>query len=309
MATSVDTDMNKKSVQSEKGETLPLVVIVGPTASGKSATAVRIAKEFNGEIICADSRTIYKYMNIGTAKPSAQDQAEVPHWGLDLVEPDGSFTAADFKFYAQQKISEIRSRGHLPMLVGGTGLYVDGVIFDYEFAPAQPELREKLEELSLEELYDYCKNNNITLPENEQNKRYVIREIERKNTSGKRLNEPMPNTLVVGIATDRDVLRARIAQRSEQLFQTGMVEEAKMLGEKYGWDSEAMTGNIYPLVKQFLDGDLSETELKEKFITADWRLAKRQLTWLKRNQFIHWASLDDAYLYIKKRLLVPTESE
>lgn len=302
MATPLDVHMNNKSVQFEKGNTLPLVVIVGPTASGKSATAMRIAREFNGEIICADSRTVYKNMDIGTAKPNAQDQAEVSHWGIDLVEPGESFTAADFKFYAQQKIAEIRSRGHLPMLVGGTGLYVDGVIFDYEFAPAQPVLRKMLEELSLEELHEYCKNNNVTLPENEQNKRYVIREIERQNASGKRLNEPTPNTLVVGIATNRDILRARIEARSEQLFETGMVEEAKMLGEKYGWDSEAMTGNIYPLVKQFLDGDLSETELKEKFITADWRLAKRQLTWLKRNQFIHWASLDNAYEYIKEQL-------
>lgn len=309
MATSVDIPVNKKSVQFEKGKALPLVVIVGPTASGKSATAMRIAKEFNGEIICADSRTIYKYMSIGTAKPSVQDQAEVPHWGLDLVEPGESFTAADFKVYAQKKIDEIRSRGHLPMLVGGTGLYVDGVIFDYEFAPAQPELRKMLEKLSLAELHKYCKNNNVTLPENEQNKRYVIREIERQNTSGKRLNEPTPNTLVVGIATDRDILRARIEARSEQLFETGMIEEAKMLGEKYGWDSEAMTGNIYPLVKQLLDGDLSETELKEKFITADWRLAKRQLTWLKRNQFIHWFELDAAYEYIKKQLSLPAESE
>jgi tRNA dimethylallyltransferase len=305
--------MNKKSVQYSTPvkpiELLPLVVIVGPTASGKSATAMRIAREFNGEIICADSRTIYTGMDIGTAKPSTQDQAEVPHWGLDLVQPGEPFTAADFKKYALKKIEEIRTRGHLPMLVGGTGLYVDGVIFDYEFVEPNLELRKSLEALSLDELKKYCANNNVSLPENQQNRRYVIREIERQNVSGKRLLEPIANTLVVGIATERDVLRTRIKSRSEQLFENGMVEEAKILGEKYGWDSEAMTGNIYKLVKQFLNNEFDEAELRQRFFYADWQLAKRQLTWLKRNQFIHWAELDEAYEYIKKQLSLPTESE
>jgi len=310
MATSIDSEMNKKSVQKSnhynRGDELPLVVIVGPTASGKSATAMHIAEKFNGEIICADSRTIYKGMDIGTAKPTQEDRHRVPHWGLDLVEPGESFTAADFKYYAQQTVEEIRQRGHLPIIVGGTGLYVDGVIFDYEFALTDPKLREELEALSLEELITYCVDNNVSLPENQQNRRYVIRAIERKNISVKRLHEPIANCIIVGITTNRDELRARIAARAEQLFQTGMVEEATLLGKKYGWDSQAMTGNIYRLVKQYLDGEFDEQELKQRFINSDWQLAKRQLTWLKRNQFIHWKSLDDAYLFIKEQLNTPT---
>lgn len=302
MATPVNNGMNKKSTQVVPLSELPLIVIVGPTASGKSATAMRIAKEFGGEIICADSRTVYKYMDIGTAKPSVQDREEVPHFGLDLVEPGEVFTASDFKKYALQKIKDIRGRGHIPILVGGTGLYVDGVIFDYEFGKPEPELRKMLETLSLEELKNYCSNNNINLPENENNRRYVIRAIEQKSINNKRLMVPIPNTLVVGIATNRDELRARIAARSEQLFETGMVEEAIKLGKKYGWNSEAMTGNIYKLVKQFLDGEFDEAELKQRFITSDWQLAKRQLTWLKRNPFIHWLSLHDAYLFIHEEL-------
>lgn len=309
MATPVNNGMNKKVIHHVDAAKLPLVVIVGPTASGKSATAMMIAKEFNGEIICADSRTIYKNLDIGTAKPTEQDQAEVPHWGLDIVEPGESFTAADFKEYATQKVEEIRNRGHLPLLVGGTGLYVDGVIFDYEFMKADPKRRAELEALSLEELKEYCANNNITLPENQQNRRYVIRAIERKNISGKRLFEPIPNTLVVGIATSRDELKARIIARAEQLFETGMVEEAKKVGKKYGWNSEAMTGNIYRLVKQFLDGEFDEEGLKERFVTSDWQLAKRQLTWLKRNPFIVWKTLDDAYTYIKEQLSRTEKSE
>ncbi len=301
--------MNKKVIQSTSNTNAPLVVVVGPTASGKSATAMRIAEEFNGEIICADSRTIYTGMDIGTAKPSIEDQSRVRHWGIDLVEPGNTFTAADFKYYAQQAIADIRSRGKTPMIVGGTGLYVDGVIFDYEFVDSQPEVRKSLESLSLDELITYCIDNNISLPENQQNRRYVVRAIERKNISGKRLNTLIPNTLVVGIATDRDELKRRITIRSEQLFENGMVEEAKKLGKKYGWESEAMTGNIYKLVRRFMDGEFTGAELKQRFITSDWQLAKRQLTWLKRNQFIHWASLDEAYAYIKKQLKSPAESE
>lgn len=292
-----------------RGDELPLVVIVGPTASGKSATAMRIAEEFNGEIICADSRTVYKGMDIGTAKPSAADRRKVPHWGLDIVEPGVPFTAADFKYFAQQKIHEIRTRGHVPMVVGGTGLYVDGLIFDYQFGEKQPELRVELETKSLEELIEYCKNNNISLPENQQNRRYVIRAIEQKSINDKRLNEPIENTLVVGIATNRDELRSRITARSEQLFEQGMVEEAKLLGEKYGWNSEAMTGNVYRLTKYYLDGEFDESELKKRFVISDWQLAKRQLTWLKRNPFIVWKSLDDAYLYIKQQLQDAMKSE
>jgi tRNA dimethylallyltransferase len=311
MATPVNKPLSTKNVHAKnpkKATLLPLVVVVGPTASGKSATALRIAMEFGGEIICADSRTVYKNMDIGTAKPSAEDQAKVPHWGLDLVVPGEVFTAADFKKYALQKIDEIRARGHIPMLVGGTGLYVDGVIFDYEFGKPQPELRKKLEALSDEDLKEYCYNNNVELPENANNRRYVIRAIEQKNINNKRVHEPIPHTIIVGITTNKDELRQRIEARAEQLFENGMVSEAKKVGEMYGWNSEAMTGNIYKLVKQFLDGELTETQLKQKNITADWRLAKRQITWLKRNPYIHWLQLDDAYSYLKKELTPSQQS-
>ena len=281
---------------------LPLVVIVGPTASGKSALAIELAQQFDGEIICADSRTIYKHMDIGTAKPSQEDQALVPHWGIDLIEPGESFTAADYKKYALRKATEIRERGHVPFMVGGTGLYVDGVIFDYEFGEPQPELRKQLEELTLEELKEYCAINNVVLPENENNRRYVIRTIEQKSITNKRLRSPIDNILIVGIATDRTELRSRIASRAEQLFNDGMLEEALELAEKYGWDNEAMTGNIYKLAHKFADGEMTLDELKMKNTTADWRLAKRQLTYLKRNPYIHWARLDEAGEYIKSSL-------
>lgn len=284
-------------------DSLPLIVIVGPTASGKTGLAIDLAEQFGGEIISADSRAIYKGMDIGTAKPSAEEQARAPHWGLDVVEPGESFTAADFKSYAQQKIIEIRSRGHVPFLVGGTGLYIDAVVFDYQFGPvADPTTREKLEAMTIEELHIYCNKHNIILPENEHNKRYVVRAIERAGTADSRRTEPISTSVIVGIATDREVLRERINGRAEQLFKDGVVAEATMLGKKYGWESEAMTGNIYPLIRQYINHELSLDDVKQRFVTLDWRLAKRQLTWLKRNPYITWLLLDEAYQYLAQTL-------
>jgi len=287
-------------------ETKPLVVIVGPTASGKTSLAIELAAQVNGEIICADSRTVYKEMNIGTAKPSVADQKKVPHWAIDLVYPNESFNVADFKAYADQKIAEIRSRRHIPFLVGGTGLYVDAVIFDYQFGgKANTDQRQLLESMSLDELYIYCNKNNIKLPENYKNKRYVIRAIEQKSINNKRRTQPMDNTIVVGIATNPATLRTRIKNRSEQLFDYGVVDEAKMLGEKYGWSHESMTGNIYLVCHKYLEGELTLDEAKEKSVTHDWRLAKRQQTWLRRNPFIEWLPLDRA----RERLLSLLASE
>ena len=282
---------------------LPLVVIAGPTASGKTTLAIEVAEAFGGEIICADSRTVYKGMDIGTAKPTSIEQARVPHWGLDLVEPDKRFTAADFKLYANDKIGEIRSRGHIPFLVGGTGLYVDAVLFDYEFGPVVDlKQREMLESMSLLELHEYCERNNVKLPDNDRNKRYVIRAIEQKCINSKRRHGPIGNSIIVGIATDKLILRKRIEDRVEQLFEDGVVEEATLLGEKYTWDSEAMTGNIYRILRTYLNGQLSLKESMDKNIISDWRLAKRQLTWLRRNPYIKWGTLEETREYLFRAL-------
>lgn len=278
---------------------LPLIVIVGPTASGKTGLAVKLAKRFNGEVISADSRAIYTGMDIGTAKPSAEERDGVVHWGFDLVDPGRRFTAADFKDYAEKKIADIRQRGKIPIVAGGTGLYVDSILFDYQFGRVgDEEQRRNLELLSIEQLHDYCVKNNIMLPENAQNKRYVIRAIEQNGINHKRREKIIDNTIVVGIATDRDQLRAKIRLRAEQMLTNGVVEEATLLGEKYGWESEAMTGNIYPLVSLYLSGRLSGEEMIDKFTTLDWRLAKRQLTWLKRNPYIYWGNSEQLQEYI-----------
>jgi len=281
----------------------PLVVIVGPTASGKTTLAIEISEQFDGEIICADSRTVYKGTDIGTAKPTDGEKKRVPHWGLDLVNPGDYFSVADFKLYAQKKIEEIRSRGKIPFLVGGTGLYIDAILFDYKFGEkADISKRRLLNAMTLDQLHGYCNKNNILLPENKQNKRYVVRTIERNGIVNSKMSNPIDNSIIVGITTEKTVLRTRIDSRIEQLFDNGVVDEAKKLGEKYGWDNEALKGNVYPLAHSYLLGDMTLSNMKIKLATIDWRLAKRQLTWLKRNPFIKWMSIDQAKLYLSDQL-------
>ena len=285
---------------------LPLVVIVGPTASGKTALAIKLARRFNGEIICADSRTVYKGLDIGTAKPTAEERALVPHWGLDLVEPGERFTAADFQSYATRKIDEIRSRHHVPFIVGGTGLYVDSILFKYQFGNQVDEAQHgRYEYMDLPALRDYCIEHNIEIPENSKNKRRLIRAIEQGGVNRRRELYPVENSYIVGISTDREVLKERIRNRAEHIFDNSVVEEATIVGKKYGWDNEAMTGNIYPLLKLYLENVITLAEAIDIFTTKDWRLAKRQLTWFKRNPYIKWYTLTEAERYISRLLAEP----
>lgn len=281
------------------------MAIVGPTASGKTALAIQLAKRFGGEIICADSRTVYRGLDIGTAKPTIEERAAVPHWAVDLVDPGDRFTVVNFQRYAYEKINEIRKRGRIPFIVGGTGLYIDAVMYRFSFPvvdQVSQALRKKLETQDLESLYIYCEKNNIKLPENSKNKRYVINAIVRNEHNYNRKKFLDPGSFIVGITTEKQVLRQRIRDRADQIISVGAIAEAENVAAKYGWASEAMTGNAYPLIHQYLQGSLTLVELKNKFEIADWRLAKRQLTWFKRNGDIHWCNLDEAYTNCARRL-------
>lgn len=279
----------------------PLIVIVGPTASGKTALAIELAKKHGGEIICADSRTVFREMDIGTAKPSEIEREGIPHWGLDLAEPGDRFTAAAFQNYATSHIQDIRARGRVPIVVGGTGLYVDGLIFDYNF-PDEPSLdqRSRFESMNSGELYEYCVENGIELPINDKNKRHLVRAALSEGLDYGRRETIVPETYVFGLAVDKPVLLERMRGRSEQMFEMGVVEEAKGLGDKYGWDSEAMIGNIYPLIRRYLDGGATKEQVIENFEYRDWQLAKRQMTWFRRNPFILWGNTRDISLRIEQ---------
>lgn len=266
----------------------PLIVIVGETASGKTALAIEIAQKFNGEIICADSRTIYKGMDIGTAKPTEEEKQGIPHYLLDVVTPDQKYSAAEFKKAAVKKIEEILGRGKLPVMVGGSGLYVDAVLFDYEFLPANPIVRAELEKLNLEQLQVRAREIGINEREvNFKNPRHLSRAIENKKVlkNKQRLRD---NTLVIGLSLQRDVLQDRIEKRVDKMITDGLIEEVKTLGECYGWDNEAMSGIGYRFIGEYLRGEIDLAEAKRRFVQGDLSLAKRQRTWFKRNKNIHW---------------------
>lgn len=282
---------------------VPLIVITGPTASGKSGLALELAQKYDGEIICADSRTVYKGMDIGTAKPSAKERSQIPHHLLDVVEPNERFTAADFQRLSRTAIDDIRRRGKVPFLVGGTGLYIDGIILDFEFgADVDPQKHKLLEEKSVEELASLIKELQITMPTNMLNKRHLIRAIELNGSKSNARLEPIDNTYVVSIATDKTILEERIRSRADEMFSSGVVEEARKLAEEYGWESEAMTGNIYPILHEVIEGRMTTEQAKELFVIRDRQLAKRQITWLKRHSYIHWYDIDEARQEISKLL-------
>lgn len=281
-----------------------LIAIVGPTASGKTSLAISIAEQYNGEIICADSRTVYKGMDIGTAKPTIEEQTQVRHWGLDLVHPNERFSVADFQKYAHEAIADIQSRGKLALLVGGTGLYVDAVMYNFTFSPvANKTLHSKFEKMTAEQLINYCIEYNIKLPKNHLNKRHLVAAIERKNVDSINKTTLKHNHYIVGIATRMNDLRTRINTRTEHIFNSNIENEATMLGKKYGWNSEAMTGNVYPLIKKHLEKTMSLEEVKARFSTLDYQLAKRQMTWFRRNPDIMWMDNAGASTYIQSLLV------
>lgn len=280
----------------------PLVVITGPTASGKTSLAIELAAQYGGEIICADSRTVYRGMDIGTAKPTKVEQAEVKHWGLDLVDPGGKFTVVDFQKYAKSKIDEIRISNKIPFLVGGTGLYIDSVVLDYQFPKHSADNRSKYNSWTVDQLNQYCLDNNIQLPLNNLNKRHLINAISRNNKPGRKREVPVKNCVVVGISTEKSQLNQRIEDRTNQIFSSKFLEEAQILSEKYGWDNEAMTGNIYPLARGILEKKITIDDARTRFITLDRRLAKRQLTWMRSKSYITWKTLPEARKYLARLL-------
>ena len=277
---------------------LPLIVILGPTASGKTGYAINLAQRIDGEIICADSRTVYRGMDVGTAKPTKHEREIVLHWALDLVEPDQRFTLYDFQQYAYSKIAEIRGRGHVPMLVGGTGLYIDSVIYHYgltketEFDTAR---RGKLEQMSVAELVNHATSRQIELSKDTLNKRRLVRAIEQGGVN-KKCTQLDDNTVVVGIETDMNKLSVRSRMRSAQMLADGLIDETKRLLAKYG-SVEPLRRIAYGVVWKYLDGEITDTdELIDKMTTADRHLVKKQLTWwrsARRAGDIMWRTLDE----------------
>lgn len=266
-----------------------LIVIIGETASGKSGLAMRLAERFDGELICADSWTVRRGVDIGTAKPSAEERARVPHHLLDVVEPCGDFTAAVFKQLACDAIEDISGRGKLPIMVGGTGLYIDSMLYDYDFLPAgDRSARKALNDLDIPELLALIKKRGIELGDvDTRNKRRLIRLIE---TGGARPSRQAmrANTYVMGLRVPREELKQRIIARTDAMLAAGLEGEVRSLVEQNGWSCEALKGVGYAQWRGYFEGSETLAETRAKIIKATLDLAKRQRTWFKRNKGVHW---------------------
>jgi tRNA dimethylallyltransferase len=283
-----------------------LIVVLGPTASGKSSLCMKIAHAFNGEVINADSRQIYKEMNIGTAKPRIHEQEGIRHHLYDIIYPDSEFTVADYKRLALKTIEDIHRRKCLPILCGGTGLYISAVIENYQLPaiPPQLHLREKydkiLHEQGSEALHkllaekDPATANQI----HPNNSRYVIRALEINEIGGinkqDRRGENIFNTFLIGIEWPRDILYERINARTEEQIADGLVNEVKTLLIKgYSEKLPSMSSLGYPEIIAYIKGEIALPEAMAMMQQNVRNYAKRQMTWLRRYRDIHWISYNE----------------
>ncbi|MBI2475504.1 tRNA (adenosine(37)-N6)-dimethylallyltransferase MiaA [Candidatus Uhrbacteria bacterium] len=299
-----------------------LIAIVGQTASGKTGLGIEIAKKFSGEVVSVDSRQVYRGMDIGTAKVGKErkvgkvgyDREEktvdgILHWGIDLVDPDEDYSVADFKKYSEQKIDEIIQRKRIPILVGGTGLWVSSLIdnFDLTNIPADFKLRVELESRSLDDLFAEYKQLDPKGAEviDKDNKRRIVRALEVTKLSGKTFFEkqtkgnPRYDVLQIGLLVDRQELNARIDLRVDEMVENGLVDEVRSLNDKYGCEIYSMSGIGYRQICSFLKGETALDEAIEETKKATRHYAKRQMTWFKRDPRIKWiSSSDEAFQFI-----------
>ncbi|MBT5808463.1 tRNA (adenosine(37)-N6)-dimethylallyltransferase MiaA [Candidatus Uhrbacteria bacterium] len=297
-----------------------IIAIVGPTAAGKTGLGIALAKKYNGEVISVDSRQVYKGMDVGTAKAEGKwveveiekggsiDQLfgarktflvdDVPHWGIDLVSPDKDYSAAQFKEYAEQKIKEIAERGRVPILVGGTGMWLKALVDNLDLAstPSDKGMRAELEARRLGDLFHEYKELDPVGAEtiDKNNKRRVMRALEVTKLTGKPFSELRTageskyDVLQLGLSLDREALYERINDRVDVMIGLGLVDEVRALKEKYGCGIDAMTGIGYRQVCEFLDGKESLRFAIIETKKASRHYAKRQMTWFRRDERVLW---------------------
>lgn len=273
-------------------DSMPLMAVVGFTASGKSALAIQLAKCFNGEIIAADAMTVYRGFDIGTAKPTKKEQSEIQHHMLDIVDASSKFSVAEFKERAEKIIMDINVRGKLPILVGGSGLYVDSILFDYEFRskPLNIKMRDELNAKTLNELLSIASSKGLNTDNVDcHNKRRLIRLIETDGQTpvSRSLRE---GTIVLGIDMSKEVLRERVEARVKAMFVQGLEREVYQLSQRYGWDVEPMQSIGYREWKEYFAGSKTLDDVKNTIVIHTMQLVKKQRTWFRRNKSIEWVN-------------------
>ena len=288
-----------------------VIVICGPTASGKTKLSIELAKKINGEIVSCDSMQIYKDMTIGTAKPTVEEMQGIKHYLIDCVSPETRYSVADYKKDAEAAIKEILSKGKVRIIVGGTGLYLESLVYNIEYNEIEVDLkyREKLEnrmtEEGLESLYNEASKIDpeaaSKISKNDKKRIFRILEIYHSTNKTKteleiesRKNKPEYDYILFGITMDREKLYERINLRVDIMIKEGLIEEVKKLVEKYNNMPTALQGLGYKEVVEYLDGKLTKEEMIDKIKMETRRYAKRQLTWFRKYDNLTWINgLDD----------------
>lgn len=282
-----------------------VIVIVGPTGAGKTKLAIELAKKINGEIISCDSMQIYKEMDIGTAKPTEKEQKEVKHHMIDIISPNERFSVSDYKKMAENKIEEVLANGKFPILVGGTGLYVNSLIYGIEFLEIEfdekyrQQLETRAENEGLNKLYEEAKQIDEeamkTISPND--KKRILRVLEIFHQTGmtktkqdelSRKNGPKYDYKVFAINFEREILYDRINKRVDQMIEMGLIEEVEGIYKKYNSFPTAMQGIGYKEVVEYITKNITKEEMIEKIKQETRRYAKRQLTWFRKNKEIIW---------------------
>ncbi|OGD69113.1 tRNA (adenosine(37)-N6)-dimethylallyltransferase MiaA [Candidatus Campbellbacteria bacterium RIFCSPLOWO2_02_FULL_35_11] len=281
-----------------------IIVVLGPTSSGKSDLAVDLARKFDGEIISADSRQVYKGLDIGSGKITKKEMKNITHYLLDVIDPKKTFTVAQFKKKSDKTIKDILKREKIPIIAGGTGFYIQAVVDNIVLPEVKPnlKLRKELAKKSADELAEILKkldkrrSGEIDL----KNPRRLIRAIEIATALGNvpKLPEARPlaeyEVLQIGIKTDDEVLKERIAKRFEKRVKAGIVKEAEELHkEGLSWKRMNEIGLAHKYIALYLQGKIKKQEMIENSVKEEWRYAKRQKTWFKRDKRILWFSLDE----------------
>jgi len=302
--------MNSQT-KTNKTKTNKLIVILGPTGAGKSDLALKLANDFNGEIVCADSRQIYTEMTIGTAKPYTAQA--VPHHLFDIVKPNESFSVAQYQKLAIKTIKEIQKRGKLPFLVGGTAFYIYSVVEGWQFPKTKtlPQLRQRLENKSPKELFALLRKLDPNRAKNidKQNKRRLIRAIEIAKQLGavpSIRKKPLFDCLLLGVGKNHQELAKKIEKRTQEMFQLGLEKEVHTLIKKYGWTpvlqnsigySEWKELGILPslshpkqcaLLKSKPINKTQKQALQKLITLHTLQFAKKQMTWFKKDKRINW---------------------
>jgi len=294
-----------------------VIVICGPTASGKTTLSIQLAQKINGEIISSDSMQIYKDMNIGTAKPDQQEMQGIKHYLLDFVEPNQRYSVADYKKDAENAIEDILQKGKVPIIVGGTGLYIDSLIYGIEYPNIEfdenyrKELERRVEKEGLEKLYEKAKKIDPQamkkISRNDQKR--ILRVLEIYNTTGKtkteqeiesRKNEVKYDYRVFAINMDREKLYDRINKRVDIMIQKGLIEEVENLLKKYNEFPTAMQGLGYKEVVEYIQGKVLKEDMIENIKRESRRYAKRQITWFKKNKQTIWIGPNDLQMILNE---------